>query len=126
MSNVILVIEDDLLIQKLLSRMIKRSGFNGEVLVFSESASTLEYLDQNASHVVLALLDTMIHPAGDRAFAQEILNRAPHLKLVASSGHSESDLLGPEHFGDIPLAGVLSKPFGLSDIRALFARLGVE
>ena len=126
MSNVILVVEDDLLIQKLLSRMIKRTGFTGEVMVFSESEPVLSYLEAHGDQVVLALLDTMIHPEGDRAFAYALLERAPHIKLVASSGHSEADLRGPEHFGDTPLAGVLSKPFGLSDIKSLFADLSLD
>ena len=125
MPNVILVVEDDLMIQKLLSRMIMRSGFAGEVAVFSESAPALNFVDENSTQVVLALLDTMIHPEGDKAFAHALLERAPHLKLVASSGHSESDLRGPNHFGDIPLAGVLSKPFGMADIKTLFAQLNI-
>ena len=126
MSDVILVVEDDRLIQKLLSRMIKRTGFNGDVVVFSESEPALQYLEANADQVILALLDTMIHPEGDRAFAYALLERAPHLHLVASSGHSEADLRGPEHFGDAPLVGILSKPFGISDIKSLFARLEIE
>jgi len=126
MSNVILVVEDDLLIQKLLTRMIKRSGFGGEIVVFSESAPALQYVDENSSQVVLALLDTMIHPEGDEAFAYALLRRAPHLKIVASSGHSESDLRGPNHFGNVQLAGVLSKPFGVADIKNLFAQLSIS
>lgn len=123
MSVLILVIEDDPLIQKLLSRMIKRSGFTGEVAVFSESAPALEYLSLNAERAHAALLDTMIHPEGDEALAFAILERAPNIKVVASSGHSEESLRGPDHFGTAPLFKVLSKPFGLSDIRTLFQEL---
>lgn len=125
MSNVILVVEDDLLIQKLLSRMLKKSGFDGEVMVFSESAPALHYVQEHAGRVVLALLDTMIHPEGDQVFAQALIEHAPHIQIVASSGHSESDLRSPQHFGDVPLAGILSKPFGLADIRRLFAQLNL-
>ena len=123
MSTIVLIIEDDQMIQKLLTRMIKRSGFGGEVVVFSESGPALEYLEQNAERTSAALLDTMIHPQGDEALAFALLERAPHLKLVASSGHSEEDLRGPTHFGSAPLFGVLSKPFGLTDIKQLFALL---
>ena len=123
MSHVILVLEDDLLIQKLIKRMIKRAGFTGEIEVFSESSDALSYLESNRDCVRLALLDTMIHPEGDEALAYALLERAPHLHIVASSGHSEADLRGPNHFGAAPLTGVLTKPFGLGEIKTLLGEL---
>ena len=126
MSQIILVIEDDPLIQKLITRMIKRAGFSGETQVFSESGPALTYLEEHRDAVLLALLDTMIHPEGDEALAYALLERAPHIKLIAASGHSESALRGPDHFNSAPLAGVLSKPFGLQDIKALLTEFGLR
>ena len=123
MSHVILVLEDDQLIQKLIKRMIKRSGFTGEIHIFSESIEAFSYLESHHDRVRLALLDTMIHPEGDEALAYALLERAPHLQIVASSGHSEADLRGPNHFGSAPLTGVLTKPFGLGEIKSLLSEL---
>ena len=123
MNQVILLAEDDKMIQRLLKRMIKRAGFTGEVEVHEDAESALAFLDQTKDSVVLALLDTALHPEGDKAFALAIQSRVPEIKLVASSGHSESDLRGPNHFGDVYLDAVLSKPFGMQDVKDLLIML---
>lgn len=125
MSQVILLAEDDKMIQRLLSRMIKRAGFQGEVAIHADSTSALDFLEQTQDTVVLALMDTALHPEGDKAFALAIQARVPDIKLVASSGHSEADLRGPNHFGDVGLAAVLSKPFGMQDVKDLLSSLGL-
>ena len=125
MSKVILLAEDDRMIQRLLKRMIKRAGFEGDIEVCEDSRAALNFIEETSAEIVLALMDTSLHPEGDAAFAEEIKKRIPSIKLVASSGHSESDLRGPSHFGDIDLDGVLSKPFGMQDVKELLSRLGL-
>ncbi len=125
MEKVILVIEDDRMIQRLLSRMIKRAGFEGRTEIFDNSEDVFTFIAQSEDQIVLALMDTSIHPDGDAALAQELLRLCPHIHLVASSGHSEEDLRGPLHFGGVDLAAVLSKPFGMQDIKDLLANLSL-
>lgn len=125
MEKVILVIEDDRMIQRLLSRMIKRAGFEGRTEIFDNSEDVFTFIAQSEDQIVLALMDTSIHPDGDAALAQELLKLCPHIHLVASSGHSEEDLRGPFHFGGVDLAAVLSKPFGMQDVKDLLANLSL-
>ena len=125
MEKVILIIEDDQMIQRLLSRMIKRSGFEGITEIFDNSEEVFTFIMQSGDQIVLALMDTSIHPDGDAALAQELLKLCPEINLVASSGHSEEDLRGPQHFGGIDLAAVLSKPFGMQDVKDLLASLNL-
>ena len=125
MEKVILIIEDDQMIQRLLSRMIKRSGFEGITEIFDNSEEVFTFIRQSNYQIVLALMDTSIHPEGDAALAQELLKLCPEINLVASSGHSEEDLRGPQHFGGIDLAAVLSKPFGMQDVKDLLASLNL-
>ncbi|MAD61165.1 MAG: hypothetical protein CMH49_06610 [Myxococcales bacterium] len=125
MEKVILIIEDDQMIQRLLSRMIKRSGFAGQTEIFDNSEEVFTFVRQSEDQIVLALMDTSIHPNGDAALAQELLKLCPEINLVASSGHSEEDLRGPQHFGGIDLVAVLSKPFGMQDVKDLLVSLNL-
>ena len=125
MEKVILIIEDDQMIQRLLSRMIKRSGFAGQTEIFDNSEEVFTFIRQSEDQIVLALMDTSIHPNGDAALAQELLKLCPEINLVASSGHSEEDLRGPQHFGGIDLVAVLSKPFGMQDVKDLLVSLNL-
>ena len=125
MERVIILVEDDLMIQKLLSRMIKRSGFDGRVEVFSDSESTFTFINETDDQVILALMDTAIHPEGEEALALKIKSLVPAIKLVASSGHSEEELRSSKYFGNAELDGVLAKPYGKQEVKDLLLTLGL-
>lgn len=125
MQQIVLLIEDDKMIQRLLSRMIKRSGFNGQVEVFDNSKEVFHFIAQCSDPIVIAFMDTSIHPEGDEALGYALKAQVPNIKLVASSGHSEDDLRGPYHFGTLDLDGVLSKPFGMQDVKDLLSTLNL-
>jgi CheY-like chemotaxis protein len=125
MQQIVLLIEDDKMIQRLLSRMIKRSGFNGQVEVFDNSKEVFDFIAQCSELIVIAFMDTSIHPEGDEALGHALKAQVPNIKLVASSGHSEDDLRGPHHFGTLDLDGVLSKPFGMQDVKDLLSTLNL-
>ena len=125
MTRVIIVAEDDPLIQKLISRMIKRAGFDGLVEVFNDAYSTFEFIESTDDQIVLALLDTNLHQDGDAAFARDLRQQVPDIKIVASSGHAQDELMRPQHFDNEPLDGFLSKPFGLRDVNSLLKELGL-
>ena len=121
--GVILIAEDDPMIQKILSRMLKRSGFEGEVKVFDVATDALSYATEVGGALDLVLMDTNLHAEGDAAFFHQMKAIAPEVPIVASSGHSEDELRGPRHFEGCALYSVLSKPFGMQDVKALIASL---
>jgi DNA-binding NtrC family response regulator len=121
----ILMAEDDPMIQKILARMIKRSGFEGEVKVCDNAADALDFAKSVGGALDLILMDTNLHSEGDAAFFREMRVIAPTAPIVASSGHSEHDLRGPAHFGGCELFAVLSKPFGLQDVKDLITSLNL-
>ena len=125
MEQVALLIEDDNMIQRLLARMIKRSGFSGRIEVFDNSESLFQFIQQCHDQIVVAFIDTSIHPEGDAALGNALRSEVPTIKLVASSGHNEVDLRGPQHFGGVELDGVLSKPFGMRDVKELLSNLNL-
>jgi DNA-binding NtrC family response regulator len=121
--GVILIAEDDPMIQKILSRMLKRSGFEGEVKVFDAATDALSYATEVGGALDLVLMDTNLHAEGDAVFFHQMKAIAPETPIVASSGHSEDELRGPRHFEGCALHSVLSKPFGMQDVKALIASL---
>jgi DNA-binding response OmpR family regulator len=121
--GLILVAEDDPMIQKILVRMIKRSGFEGVVQVFDQALDALAFAERVEGALDLVLMDTNLHPEGDAAFYHQMRALSSEVPIVASSGHSEEQLRGPHHFEGCELYQVLSKPFGMGDVKALIASL---
>lgn len=126
MFGMILLAEDDAMIQKILTRMIKRSGYSGEVKIFAEAVEALRFVETIDGALDLALMDTSLHPEGDAAFYRAFKSIAPNTPVVVSSGYSEEVLRSDSHFGGCDIQGVLSKPFGLKDVRNLIESLGLK
>ena len=125
-EQVILIAEDDPMIQKLLGRMFKRAGFQGECLIASSGTEAVALLEANGSRVVLALLDTGLTGFTDMGLFDALRARSPGLPIIASSGYSPEELQSDRHFGDRPLSGFLGKPFGISEIRSLCEAQGIS
>jgi DNA-binding response OmpR family regulator len=122
----ILVAEDDKMIQKILVRMMKRSGYDGVVHVFEDAESALECAQEHNGDLDLILIDTGLHHSGDQAFFNALRALAPTTPIVASSGYSEEILQSDKHFRGCDLAHILCKPFGLKEIKALLSSLNLN
>ena len=121
----ILVAEDDKMIQRLLARMIKKAGYPGHIEVCDRAKNALEFVAYVDGQVDLVLVDTGLHEEGDAAFFHALKSIATQAPIVASSGYSEDQLRSPKHFQDCDLTAVLSKPFGLQDIKDLLKDLSL-
>jgi CheY-like chemotaxis protein len=121
----IVVAEDDKMIQKLLARMIKKAGYLGHIEVCDRAKSALDFVAYVVGQIDLVLVDTGLHEEGDAAFFHALKTIATDAPIVASSGYSEDQLRSPKHFKDCKLAAVLSKPFGLQDIKDLLKDLSL-
>ena len=126
MFGTILVAEDDKMIQRILVRMMKRSGYSGDVHAFEDAESALECAQEHNGKLDLILIDTGLHNEGDRAFFEALKSIAPETPIVASSGYSEDILQSEKHFGGCDLAHILCKPFGLQEIKALLSSLNLD
>ena len=123
MHGVIILAEDDPMIQKLLSRMIKRSGYTGEVHTCTDAISALDFASANATKIDLILMDTGLHENGDAAFFAEMRAIVHSAPIYVSSGYSEDIIRSDTHFGPSEINGVLSKPFGMSEVKTLLTQL---
>lgn len=126
MHGVILMAEDDPMIQKILARMIKRAGYTGQVEVCEDATNALAFAEASGGALDLILLDTNLHEESDAVFFHQLRALAPSTPVVASSGHDEAQLRGPHHFEGCDLYSVLSKPFGLQDVKELISTLGLS
>ena len=125
MFGTILVAEDDKMIQRILVRMMKRSGYEGVVYVFEDAESALACAHEHKGELDLILIDTGLHSQGDRAFFEDLRSIAPQTPIVASSGYSEDILRSAKHFEGCDLAHILCKPFGLQEIKDLLSSLNL-
>jgi DNA-binding NtrC family response regulator len=121
----IVVAEDDQMIQKLLARMIQKAGYSGHIEVCDQAESALKFIAEVDGKIDLVLVDTGLHAEGDAAFYRALKSIATQASIVASSGYSEDQLRSSKHFQDCDLAAVLSKPFGLQDIKNLLKDLSL-
>ena len=126
MFGTILVAEDDKMIQKILVRMMKRGGYEGEVQVCEDAQSALDCARQHQGKFDLILIDTGLHAQGDRIFFEELRELSPAVPIVVSSGYSEDVIRSAKHFEGCNLATVLCKPFGLQEIKALLSSLSLS
>ena len=124
MLGYLLIAEDDQMIQKLLTRMVKRAGYAGHIEVCEQANTALEFVQQVEGKLDLVLMDTGLHPQGDAAFFRAIKSMS-EVPIVASSGYSEDLLRSDKHFDDCELTAILSKPFGLKDIKKLLENLSL-
>ncbi len=62
----ILVAEDDPMVQRILVRMIKRSGYLGEVLIGNDAFEAIQLAQDHQSQTIdLIFVDTGLYPQGD-------------------------------------------------------------
>ena len=125
MLGYLLIVEDDKMIQKLLARMVKKAGYSGHIEVCEQAEVALDFVNQVEGNLDLVLIDTGLHPHGDAAFFHAIKSIASQIPIVASSGYSEELLRSEKHFYRCELTAILSKPFGLKDIKNLLQTLSL-
>jgi CheY-like chemotaxis protein len=104
--KLILVIEDEQAIRKLIDRLIRQWGY--ETLLAANGQDGLRLFDQNAPDVALVLLDWNLPGTSGRATLQELITRRPDLRVVLVTGAVEATT--DEH-ATADTVSILLKPF---------------
>ncbi|MCU0692664.1 MAG: PAS domain S-box protein [Polyangiaceae bacterium] len=121
-SGVVVVMDDDTVIRKVLSEMLSSMGYRVvETTDGREAIDAVTKLMQQGSPLVGVILDLTVRggPGGLEAIG-EIRRIAPTLPVVASSGYSEDAVIAdPFRFG---FTASLSKPFRMEDLGAVLHR----
>jgi PAS domain S-box-containing protein len=91
----ILVVEDEELVRRLASQVLRRHGYR--VLEASGSEEALEQLQSEGCTVDLLLTDMVMPGQPGSTLADQVAERHPHIRVLYMSGYSEDpDLVGPE------------------------------
>lgn len=113
-SETILVVEDDEMLRRYAVKQLARLGYN--VIEASDGQDALAQLEQN-SNVDLLFTD-VIMPGGmtGRDVAEEFARRAPHIRVLYTSGYAEDSIM---HHGRVNRSvHLLTKPYGGQDLAA--------
>jgi CheY-like chemotaxis protein len=119
----IIIAEDDQMVQRILVKMIKRSNYAGEVKAGNDANEALKLCQESVDEGIdLILVDTGLYPQGDQAFFDAIRLITANTPIVVSSGYGEDIIRTTNYFGAKPISAVLSKPFGMAEVKELLER----
>ncbi len=119
----IIIAEDDQMVQRILVKMIKRSNYTGEIKTANDAHEALRLCEESVElGIDLILVDTSLYPQGDQAFFDAIRVITANTPVIVSSGYGEDVIRTTNYFGSKPINGLLSKPFGMSEVKELLER----
>lgn len=122
-SGHILILEDDLIIQKALKRTLEKLGYSCKIATDGKNALDLFEKEKSAGNPFdVALLDLTIPGGmGGQETGIELRKRDPSLVIIISSGYSEKPVMAD--FKKEGFNAVLPKPYRSEDLSALLFRL---
>jgi PAS domain S-box-containing protein len=115
-SSTILLVEDDVMIRKLIVAGLRRFGHNVEEVTSGEQA--LAFLTEHPDEIALVLTDIVMSGIDGVTLANRVAQTYPKLPVVLMSGYTDngsSELSQPRPF--------IAKPFSPKDIAALLEQI---
>ncbi len=113
-----LVVEDETALRELVRRVLETDG--RRVLAARNGREALELLARHAGHVELMITDVVMPEMGGPELVQEVTARWPHLRVIYSSGYTDSRLAGRGF--DEDAVDLLRKPYTVAQLRDRVAR----
>ncbi len=111
----LLIVEDELPVQKMMQRILKLAGF--EVLVAANGREALNVFAEAGEKVDLVITDIVMPEMGGLELAARLWEKRPELKVVLSSGYGEQAL---EHTSfPREKVRVIGKPFPTDQLLSL-------
>jgi PAS domain S-box-containing protein len=106
-EETILVVEDDVVVRDLASRVLQRSGYN--VLEANNGGEALQIFEHNPNSIRLLLTDVVMPGMNGRTLVERLKILQPQLKIIYMSGYTDDAII---HHGVLE-AGVnfIQKPF---------------
>lgn len=104
----VLVIDDDLAIQKLAADALRAEGY--KVLVASDFPEALHVADGHEAVIDVALIDIMLPSGNGIGLARALLAKRPNIQVLYTSGFNADSIQAVQHEA-VPNGGFLEKPF---------------
>lgn len=106
-GKTILVVEDDDMVRKVLTRMLKRAGFH--VIEAANGEEAISACDEKGTSIDLMMTDLMMPKMGGRELVDRLKKSHPALRVIFMSGYTEGAIA---HQGILdPNLHFLEKPF---------------
>jgi DNA-binding response OmpR family regulator len=86
-QETIVVVEDDDAVRHLVSRILKKSGF--EVVAKSLGSDAISYFERNGAAVDLLLTDVVMPEMSGKVLADRIWSMDPSMKVLFMSGYTD-------------------------------------
>ncbi len=118
LSGLILIIEDELTIRKMLSKMLKKIGF--EVLEAENGKIGLEIFSKQKDDISLVILDLSMPVLSGRETFTEIIKIKADIPVLISSGFSMVDI---HEFDYYPYLEFLEKPYRFKEFKDIIFSL---
>ena len=112
----VLIADDDVLIANVIQRIVRLMGLNG--IVVADGAEAITTAQTLGDGLVCAILDVMMPGSSGIEAAEKIRQFAPTLPIIIMSGVVSSELL--ERTKELAHVMVITKPFTITDLRAMF------
>ncbi len=110
-AETILVIEDELAVRRLVSRVLNKNGFN--VLSAASAKEALSIVELEGAKLTMLLTDIVLPDVRGDEIAKKILSVYPTLKVLYMSGYAGKD------FGELNIdeeVAMLAKPFSPDEL----------
>ncbi len=111
-SETILLAEDDSAVRNVVSRILRRAGY--QVLEAENGQIALDIFAEHGDRIDLALLDLVMPVVGGPEVAREIQRVRPAVRILFNTGYSEDAILG--RLGPDSKAPLLMKPHDPRDL----------
>ncbi len=115
-SNKILIMDDEEMILKLSSKMLKHLGYEADCVRNGEEAIEFykKSLEENRVYLGVILDLTIVDGLGGLKTVEELLKLNPKLKAIVSSGYSNDS--ANAHHKEIGFSGYLPKPYKINQL----------
>jgi CheY-like chemotaxis protein len=117
----ILVMDDEEIIQDVLSNMLDFLGYEVEIASDGRQAIDMYLKARDGQNPFDALImDLTIHGGmGGKEAIKDLLDVDPHVKAIVSSGYSTDPVV--TNFRDFGFKAVINKPFKIEDLKDILA-----
>jgi PAS domain S-box-containing protein len=106
-TETILLADDEALVRDLASRFLTKSGYR--VLTAANGREALEMYTKHGSDIALVILDLIMPVMDGGQCLDELVKMNPHVRVIVSSGHSDSERLTDVHCASIK--AFVKKPY---------------
>ncbi|MCK6548298.1 response regulator [Myxococcota bacterium] len=110
--GVILVVEDDASIRRLVQRVLEGEGY--EVLTAGSSPEAITLAEQHPRPIELLLADIVLPGMNGQDLAKLLASTRPHLRVLFMSGYPTD--VGPKRIAVDPATTLVQKPFAVATL----------